>query len=83
VGDWRRFFTAAIMCNDTACLDLVLDEATKALDRRLDELGKMADAPETRKEGEEILHAAKRLIIIRAEADERESAAEDSQSAGT
>jgi hypothetical protein len=58
------------MTKDPGCLDMIIDEATKALDRRLEELGKLPECEESRKESVEILHAAKRLLILRAESSE-------------
>jgi hypothetical protein len=72
--DWRRFYNAAITTRDPECLDFIIDEATKALDRRLDELGKLPKNTENLKESEEIIFAAKRLLMLRVEA---EAAAEE------
>ncbi len=70
--DWRRFYTAAITNRDPKCLDIVVDEASKALDRRLDELGKLPKTALNLKESEEIALAAKRLLLLRARAEEGE-----------
>lgn len=77
VPDWRRFYTAAITNRDPECLDIVIDEASKALDRRLDELGKLPKTAQNLKESEEIVLAAKRLLVLRAQAEEE---AEDEDS---
>jgi hypothetical protein len=58
------------MTTDRDCIGIVIYEATNALDRRHEELSKMPSTGESRKEGEEILRAAKRLLLIRAEAQE-------------
>lgn len=68
--DWRQFFAAAVMTTDSSCIDMVIDEATNALDRRLEELAGMPATEDSRKEGEEIIRAAKRLLLLRAQAHE-------------
>jgi hypothetical protein len=63
-------FSRREMTTDRDCIGIVIYEATNALDRRHEELSKMPSTGESRKEGEEILRAAKRLLLIRAEAQE-------------
>jgi hypothetical protein len=70
VPDWRQFFAAAVMTTDPSCIDMVIDEATNALDRRLEELAGMRATEDSRKEREEIIRAAKRLLLLRAQAHE-------------
>jgi hypothetical protein len=56
------------MTTDPSCIDMVIDEATNALDRRLEELAGMPATEDSRQEGEEIIRAAKRLLLLRAQA---------------
>jgi hypothetical protein len=67
VADWRQFYTAAILTGDPACIGFVLDEASHAMDRRLDELSGIRGYSQERRE---IALAAKSLLIKRAEWEE-------------
>jgi hypothetical protein len=67
VATWRMIYTAAILSTDPDCADIVLDEAARAMDMRLDELANLRGYEE---EQREIALAAKSLLIIRAEWEE-------------
>jgi hypothetical protein len=67
MADRRQFYTAAILNADPACVGFVLDEASHAMDLRLDELSKIRGYCEER---HEIAMAAKSLLIKRAEWEE-------------
>ena len=67
MAEWRQFFLAAVTTTDPLCLGMVVDEATSALYRRSDELGRMPASAQSRMEGEEITRAAKRLLLLRAQ----------------
>jgi hypothetical protein len=53
VAGWRKFFAEAVMTTDRDCIDMIIDEATNALDRRLEELAEMPATKDSRKVGEE------------------------------
>ena len=62
--DWRRYFAAAVATTDPECMDMMVEEATRAVERRLRELSEIANTEESRKETEEILRASKKLAEI-------------------
>jgi hypothetical protein len=74
MADWRQLYAAAILTSDPLCLEFILDEAARAMDRRLNELAEVRVASEERRE---IALAAKSLLMKRAEWEESRLSAED------
>jgi hypothetical protein len=70
MAEWRQLFAAAMTANDPQNIDILIDEASNALDKRLIELDSLHDGEGSRREVEEIMRAAKRLVIHRAETHE-------------
>jgi hypothetical protein len=67
MADWRQFYTAAILNTDPASVEFVLDEASHAMDLRLDEIANAGGDFEERREN---ALAAKSLLIKPAEWEE-------------
>jgi hypothetical protein len=60
MADWRQLYTATILETNADHLDLLLDEALRAIEARLDELLRLKGYDDERRE----MHEASRSLLI-------------------